>query len=53
MFDGGGGGDVPSSGLPAGPLGCNAAVVVLAITFVCMALFIALIYWALREAGAA
>jgi hypothetical protein len=50
MFDGGG--DVPSSGMPAGPLGCNGAVLVLAITAICVGLFIAMIWWMLRDVGA-
>ena len=42
-----------SSGMPAGPLGCGGAVFVLAIVVVFMALFIAGIWWALRDIGAA
>ena len=44
---------VPSSGLPAGPLGCRGAVLVIVITVVCVLLFIGAIWWMLRDIGAA
>jgi hypothetical protein len=42
-----------SSGMPAGPLGCGGAVVVLAIVVVLAAVFVAGIWWCLRDIGAA
>ena len=44
-------GDLPSSGMPAGPTGCRGAVFAIVIVVLLIGAFIAAVWWALRDLG--